>query len=193
MNTPAAPDAQEPPCQLTATQDLMMDCLAANRRLGNHLVLVETRHRKTLGRLAGLGLIAHEEGSSVYGTDKVFLTPAGMVYAMDPTYTPPVLRPECSSWYMGPITNEHRIECDRRNHHKGQHKGTWYRRKNPKTGPAKVVPFKVTWPASESAGRDSERYGAEMRRIDAQFGAEIAEARVRFRKPTPDPAVNPLS
>lgn len=189
-NSAAKPHAAPEKVSLTPTESLLMDLMVAQHRLGWTMQQVPTIHRRALRRLAVLGLIGHDHGN-VDKCDKAWLTEAGMVFAMDPTLLPPALGPTCRSFYMGPLTNDSRVDCDRRNHHNGKHRAHWYKAKKGSADPVRIVKATVKWSDDEACGYASDRYGEELRAHDNTRAARFAAARARFGIETPNPEDDP--
>lgn len=73
---------------LTPTQDLVMEVLAARRRMGENLWTFESRHTKTINQLAELGLVYVASGV-VEKTIRATLTDAGVKYSLSSSYKIP--------------------------------------------------------------------------------------------------------
>lgn len=121
---PMTTDAEQVEPTLSPTECLILDVLAARARLGEHLWAIETRNAKALRSLAEKGLVRVHSGN-VEKHNNVSLTADGYDVAVKESYVPPIFRPECSSWYMGPKTGGHRWDCQRKNGHKGKHRCTY--------------------------------------------------------------------
>lgn len=166
---------------LTPTEDLILTLLVSRHRLGESLFLLDRRHRKAMRTLADKGLVHHEEGSTAPDADKVFLTEAGLVVGLVPSLTTPMTRPDCGSFYMGPETNDRRIDCTKRNHHGGKHRSTAHQRRQTKKGTVKVVEVEVRWTDAQAGGRNSDMYKNQIAQHDADKQAAIETALAIYR------------
>lgn len=77
------------PETVTPTEDLVLEVLAARRRLGERLWTFDSRHKQTLGRLADRGLVTTMHGI-VEKTIRASLTAQGEAVALDGKYESPL-------------------------------------------------------------------------------------------------------
>lgn len=166
---------------LTPSEDLILTLLVSRHRLGEHLFLLDRRHRKAMRSLADKGLIHHEEGSTAPGADKTFLTEAGLVVGLDPSLQTPMTRLDCPSFYMGPETNDRRVDCTKRNHHGGTHRSTTYRVRWDDGRTTDVSEVEVRWTDAQAGGRDSEMFKDQIAQQDAEERAAIEAAIASYR------------
>lgn len=106
---------------LTPTEDLFIEVLAARHRLGEPWWTFETRHRGVAQRLEARGLVAAWHGI-VQGTFRARLTDDGKTRAMKADYVAPVLSPDCPAAYLGDQSQGLRADCTRQRHHRGPHR-----------------------------------------------------------------------
>lgn len=155
--------------RLTPAEDLLFQVAIARHRLGDTPYLIESRHRSTAQRLATKGLVWTDSGI-VERTIKIGLTTLGEIVGIS-DYTPPALRVECPSWYMGTRSGL-RIDCDMRRGHLGPHAHTeGFKR------PGADGPRTVTWSDDEARGYDIPGLGEQYRAIDQQTADEAHELR----------------
>lgn len=151
-----SPDPTPAPAtgHLTPTEDLVMEVLAARHRLGEQLWTFDARHRRVIESLAEKGLANLIHGT-VERTVRASLTAAGRDRYLKADYVAPVLAPGCRSFYFGPKTSEFRVDCTRRNHHRGKHRAPWMRLKKKTGASVRVV---VEWTDEQAGGLHSARY-----------------------------------
>lgn len=77
--------------QLTPTQDLVMEVLAARYRLGETMWPFDSKLRPQLRKLESHGLVTRMHGI-VENTERASLTQAGIDMYVDEGYIPPVFR-----------------------------------------------------------------------------------------------------
>ena len=152
----------------TPKESLILDLVTAYKRLGLQVTLIDSTHLRQLQKLSDEGLIGFDNGP-IEKTKKVWLTEAGAVYTMEPDMVFPVLDPVCRKFYVGPKTNEFRVDCQKRNHHKGNHKNVTNNRK-------------VRWDETETNGYASRLYGETLKQIDEESERKTREALKRFGK-----------
>lgn len=174
--TRARGTATAPHGHLTPSEALLIDVLAARRRLGEHIYLVSTEHSRTLNSLESKGLIWTDSGN-VERTRKASLTPLGIAVGISEGYTPPVLSPECRSFYIGPKSVVGRVDCERRNHHGGKHRWTLTVEMLGRSRHLKVV-----WTTEEQDGLDDPRYAAAIRADVEKAERDLTQARAAVRE-----------
>lgn len=76
---------------LTPTEDLVMEVLAARYRLGENIWTFDTRHARTLGKLADRGLVSTMHGI-VEKTVRASITQKGIEAYIDEHYVSPIAR-----------------------------------------------------------------------------------------------------
>ena len=155
---------------LTPTEDLILTLLAANRRLGVTMMDMETRHMKALRGLADKGFI-NLWNRATEKTIQTTLTPRGIVLGLSPWMTARLNPTECPSWYMGRRSSEHQFYCDKKPGHRNKHRSP----------PHATLKNPLRWTAAEAEGRDSKRYGADIRRHDAEHREALASAIAELR------------
>lgn len=106
---------------LTPTEDLVLEVLAARHRLGETLWTFESRHAPAARRLEAKGLVNVIHGV-VENTIRLSLTEQGKAACLSDDYTAPVLRTECPAFYILPDTAAYRVDCDRKRRHRGRHR-----------------------------------------------------------------------
>lgn len=77
--------------KFTPTEDLVMEVLAARYRLGESIWTFDSRHARTLNRLAERGLVRTMHGI-VEKSVRAFLTEKGIEAYIDEHYVPPIAR-----------------------------------------------------------------------------------------------------
>lgn len=145
---------------LTPTQELICAVLTARHRLGEPFWPIEKRNKAALDALVDIGVVSYMSGwgPSDY---RARLTEHGKREFMHATYTAPVFDPNCRSFYIGPKTNEFRVDCTLAAGHKKKHR----------TEASRVVPV-VKWTDAEAGGYASAVYGDQLRAADAERDAE---------------------
>lgn len=149
---------------LTPTEDLICEVLAARHRLGEPFWPVDRRHRRALDSLTAKGLVSYQSGWTPKDL-RAQLTDKGRAVYLKDDYVAPALDPMCRSFYIGPLSNEQRVDCERERH--GANKKhrtvmTMYRRSG------KATESTVKWTDDEAGGRASALYGPRLREIDAR-------------------------
>lgn len=77
--------------KFTPTEDLVMEVLAARYRLGENWWTFDSRHSRTLARLADRGLLRTMHGI-VEKSVRAALTDDGVKAYIDESYVPPIAR-----------------------------------------------------------------------------------------------------
>lgn len=162
--------ADEAWATLTPTEDLILTLLAAQRRLGLTMRDMETRHMKALRGLESKGFI-NLWNRATEKTIQTSLTPRGIVLGLSPYMTARLTPTECTSWYLGPRSSDHQFQCDKKHGHGKKHRYTAY-------GTLKKP---LRWTDAEAGGRDSERYGPDIRRHEAEHRDALAAAIAELR------------
>lgn len=165
--------------KLSPTEDLILTLLVSRRRLGERVFRVDTRNGAALKRLAEKGLV-HVLNRDVENAVQVSLTERGLVLGLDPDLTEHLEPETCRSFYIGPRTNEHRVDCDKKRGHRGKnHRHTF---RGVCTGDEAVE-----WTDDEAEGLASSRYGDDMRHHQAERDERLRAAITELR-PTAAPS-----
>lgn len=77
--------------ELTPSEELFLEVLAARFRLGERLWTFSTKQQRTANKLESKGMISLM-GGIIEKTFRASLTPAGKRASLDPEYTPPFVK-----------------------------------------------------------------------------------------------------
>ena len=158
--------------KLSPTEDLILTLLVSRRRLGERIFRVPTVNLAALHRLQSKGLV-HVLNRDTENAIQVSLTERGLVLGLDPDLTEHLEPEDCRSFYIGPATNEIRVDCDKKPGHRKKHRHTFWGLRTGKRA--------VRWTDDEAEGLVSARYGERMRGFkserDEALRAAIAELR----------------